>query len=79
VSRISTGRIPFERQVGVPIIYKGVRLEDGLGADVVVDHAVILEFNAVSAIIPAHEAHLQTYSACAVSASDQFSTSTPYV
>ena len=53
--------IPYERQVGVPIVYKGVRLQDGCRAGIVVANAVILEIKAVSVIIPAHEAQLQTY------------------
>ena len=53
--------IPFERQVAVPIIYKRLRLDEGFRSDIVVDHAVILEIKAVAAILPAHEAQLQTY------------------
>jgi len=53
--------IPFERQAVVPIVYKRLRLDEGFRADIVVDHAVILEIKAVARILPVHEAQLQTY------------------
>ena len=53
--------IPFERQVGIPIRYKGVLLDDGFRADIVVDSTVIVEVKSVAAILPTHEAQLLTY------------------
>jgi GxxExxY protein len=53
--------IPFERQVLIPVIYKGVAVGDGFKADIVVAGQVILEIKAVAAILPAHEAQLHTY------------------
>ena len=53
--------IPFERQVGVAVIYKGIPLDEGFRADIVVDRKVILEVKAVANLLPAHEAQLQTY------------------
>jgi GxxExxY protein len=53
--------LPFERQVAVSIVYKGQRLDEGFRADMIVDHAVILEIKAVAAILPVHEAQLLTY------------------
>jgi GxxExxY protein len=53
--------IPFERQAVVPIVYKRLRLDGGYHADIVVDHAVILEIKAAARILPVHEAQLQTY------------------
>jgi GxxExxY protein len=53
--------LPFERQVGIPVTYKGVAVGEGFRADIVVDCKVILEIKAVAAILPAHEAQLQTY------------------
>ncbi|SPE22347.1 PDDEXK_3 family protein [Burkholderiales bacterium] len=53
--------IAFERQVAVPAFYKGERLDEGFRADIVVENAIILEIKAVAAILPAHEAQLQTY------------------
>ncbi|HEY3846123.1 MAG TPA: GxxExxY protein [Acetobacteraceae bacterium] len=53
--------IPFERQVAVPVFYKGRRLEEGFRADIVVAKTVILEIKALAAILPPHEAQLLTY------------------
>ena len=41
--------------------YKGVAVGEGFRADIVVDRKVILEIKAAAAILPAHEAQLQTY------------------
>ncbi len=53
--------LAVERQVGIPVTYKGVLISKGFRADIVVDRQVILEIKAVPAILPAHEAQLQTY------------------
>jgi GxxExxY protein len=53
--------VPFERQVGIPVSYKGVSVGDGFRADIVVDRKVILEIKSIASILPAHEAQLQTY------------------
>ncbi|HEY2618690.1 MAG TPA: GxxExxY protein [Acetobacteraceae bacterium] len=53
--------IPYERQVGIPVTYKGMTMDEGFRADIVVDRRVILEIKAVAAIVPTHEAQLQTY------------------
>jgi GxxExxY protein len=58
---LSLAGIPFERQVGIPIQYKGVPLDDGFRADIVVDGTVIVEIKSVAAILPTHEAQLLTY------------------
>ena len=50
-----------ERQVPVPVIYKGLSIGEGFRADIVVARQVILEIKAVAAIVPAHEAQLHTY------------------
>jgi len=53
--------IPFERQVGIPVTYKGTMLNDGFRADIVVDRSVILEIKVVATILSAHESQLLTY------------------
>jgi len=53
--------IPFERQVPLPVEYKGVKLDCGYRLDVVVENLVILELKAVLEIKPIHEAQLLTY------------------
>ncbi len=53
--------IPFERQVAIPVTYKGSPISDGFRADFVVAREVILEIKAVATILPAHEAQIHTY------------------
>jgi len=52
--------VPFQRQVVVPVSYRGVIVGDGFKADIVVDRQLILEIKAVATILPAHEAQLYT-------------------
>jgi GxxExxY protein len=53
--------IPFLRQVGIPVEYKGVRLDCGYRVDYVVDETVVVELKSVAGIEPIHEAQLLTY------------------
>jgi len=53
--------IGFERQVPLPVIYKGVRLDCGYRLDLLVEDLVIVELKAVDALMPIHEAQLLTY------------------
>jgi GxxExxY protein len=58
---LSLNQIPFERQVIMPVVYKGNRLECGYRADIVVDNKVILELKSVADVQPIHKAQLLTY------------------
>jgi GxxExxY protein len=53
--------IAFERQVALPLEYKGVRVECGYRIDVIVNNEVVVEIKAVEAIHPVFEAQLLTY------------------
>ena len=53
--------IPFEREVPLPLEYKGIRCECGYRLDVLVAGAVVVEVKSVEAIAPIHEAQLLTY------------------
>ncbi len=50
-----------ERQVVVPICYKGIHFEEGFRADIIVDDCVILELKSVEQIHKAHLKQLNTY------------------
>lgn len=54
-------KIPFERQVDLPLNYKGIDLDAGYVIDLIFDKRVIVELKAVERIIPVHEAQLLTY------------------
>jgi GxxExxY protein len=51
----------FQREVKVPVIYKGVALDCGYRLDMIVEDTVILELKSADRIIPVHEAQLLTY------------------
>ena len=53
--------IPFERQVPLPLEYRGLRLEAGYRLDILVAGRVVVEVKAIDAIAPIHEAQLLTY------------------
>lgn len=53
--------IPFERQVPLPVEYKGVKLDCGYRLDLLVARGVVLELKAVERIEPIHEPQLLTY------------------
>ncbi len=51
----------FERQITVPVSYKGVNLDCGYKLDILVEDTVILELKCVERITSIHEAQLLTY------------------
>ncbi len=51
----------FRRQVPLPVIYKGVRLDCGYRLDVLVEDELILELKTVERLMPVHEAQMLTY------------------
>jgi GxxExxY protein len=51
----------FERQVDLPVPYKGLHLGCGYKIDLIVEQEVVLELKAIEAILPVHEAQLLTY------------------
>jgi len=53
--------LAFQRQVPLPVEYKGVKLDCGYRLDLVVQEAVVLELKCVDHILPVHEAQLLTY------------------
>ncbi len=53
--------IPFERQLILPVEYKGVRLDTGYRIDLLVASTVVVEVKAVEALLPIHDAQLLTY------------------
>lgn len=53
--------IEFARQVPLPVVYKGVRLDCGYRLDVVIANEMILEVKAVDRLLPIHDAQVLTY------------------
>jgi len=53
--------LKVERQVPVPIIYKGVTFNEGFRADRIVEQKVLVELKSVERILSAHKKQVQTY------------------
>jgi len=49
------------RQVGIPIVYESIRLEEGFRADLIVEDKVIVEIKSVEQIAAVHKKQLLTY------------------
>jgi GxxExxY protein len=58
---LSQAHLLFHRQVALPVIYKGVRLDCGYRMDLVVEDLVVVEIKAIDCLSPIHEAQLLTY------------------
>ncbi len=50
-----------KRQVPLPLLYKGLKLDCGYKIDLIVQDEVLLELKAVERLLPIHEAQLLTY------------------
>lgn len=53
--------IGVARQVPLPIIYDGIKLDAGYRIDLLVDEKVIIEIKSVDQLAPIHQAQLMTY------------------
>jgi GxxExxY protein len=51
----------FERQVHLPITYKGLKLESAYKMDLVVENAIVVEIKATEGTAPIHSSQLLTY------------------
>jgi GxxExxY protein len=58
---LSLRGIPFEYELPLPVVYKGVKLDVGYRLDLLVAEAVVVEAKSVAALEPVHEAQLITY------------------
>lgn len=54
-------KLQVRRQVMIPVMYEGVRLEEGFRADLIVEDKVIVELKSVEAVHPVHKKQLLTY------------------
>lgn len=54
-------RLPFHRQIPMPVTYDGVRIDGGYRIDLLVADRVVVEVKAVKRIVQIHQAQLLTY------------------
>jgi len=50
-----------ERQLGIPVVYKEVKLECGYRLDLLVEGKIVVELKSVEGLAPIHEAIILTY------------------
>ena len=53
--------VSCQRQVVLPIVYEGVRLDAGFRPDLIVENAVVVEIKSIDALTRVHEAQLLAY------------------
>ena len=54
-------KIPFAREIAIPLHYRSKHLEVGFRADFIVDGSLLIELKAVEALHPVHHAQVITY------------------
>ena len=58
---LSLRGVSFRRECGLPLEYKGIRLDCGYRLDLLVADVVVVEIKAVEQLAPVHDAQLLTY------------------
>ena len=51
----------FERQLALPVVYDGLKLEAGLRLDFLIENMLVVELKAVEQLLPVHQAQVLTY------------------
>jgi GxxExxY protein len=51
----------IQREVPLPLIFDGLRLDKGYLADLIVEGTALLEIKSIERILPVHEAQTRTY------------------
>ena len=58
---LTQASIPFERQVPIPMVYRGQQIEAGFRTDLIVQQSILVEIKSVAALGPLHESQTLTY------------------
>lgn len=58
---LRTRNLFVERQVVLPVVFRGETLDADFRIDLLVEHEIILELKAVEVLLPVHDAQLLTY------------------
>ena len=61
VHELRKAGLKAERQVALPVIYEGLRLDADYFIDILVEDTVVIELKSVEHLLPIHEAQLLTY------------------
>jgi GxxExxY protein len=58
---LSAANISFQLQHPLPLEYKGIKLDCGYRADLLIENKLLVELKSVDKMLPIHEAQLLTY------------------
>ena len=58
---LSSRKVKAQRQVPIPVLYKGENLNAEFKIDILVENEIVIELKAVEIILPVHRAQLLTY------------------
>ena len=58
---LSLRGVGFQRQVDLPVYYRGLQLDCGYRLDVVVERSIIIEVKTLRHVLPIHRAQVLTY------------------
>lgn len=61
VHELSLRGIGYQKELPVPLNYKGIRIEIGFRADVIIEQKLLIELKAVEQLLPIHKARVITY------------------
>jgi len=61
LKELKSRKIFVERQVSLPIVFKGEQLDADFRIDLLVEREIIIELKAVDTLLPVHDAQLLTY------------------
>lgn len=54
-------KLPFQRQLVLPLEYKSLRMIRAYRLDLVIGDAVVVELKAIDKVLPVHDAQMRTY------------------
>ena len=60
-AELDTAQMQYQREVFVPLFYKGRALDCGFRADFLVENTIVLELKSVEFLLPVHESQLLSY------------------
>jgi GxxExxY protein len=58
---LQTGGYDVQAQLGVPVIYEGIKMKQGFRIDLLVNNRVIVEIKSVDTLLGVHHKQLLTY------------------
>jgi GxxExxY protein len=61
IEELKNAQIQYQRQVDIPIIYRGKTIYTALRLDLLIEKHVVVELKAVEKLLPIHQAQLITY------------------